>query len=74
MNGRPTWLMACCLFIAIVGCGGAHEREVLVIEKTKTYHREGCPPVQMAKAEEMTLSEARRRDFKACLICTPDRE
>jgi hypothetical protein len=74
MNGRQVWLMACCLSIAISGCGGAHERKVLVIEKTKTYHREGCPPVQMAKTEEVTLSEAKAMKFKACPICTPDRE
>ena len=67
-------MIVCSLMIGAAGCGATHSHEVMAIEKTKMYHREECPPVHMAKAEEMTVSEARARKFKPCPICNPDSE
>ena len=63
-----------CILIGFSGCGGARAREVAVIEKTRTYHREECAPVRMAKTEEMTITEAKARNFTPCPICKPDSE
>lgn len=65
-------LLLACMLIVLHGCGRAHVREVAVIEKTRTYHREDCAPVHMAKAEEMTVAEAKAKNFKPCPICKPD--
>jgi hypothetical protein len=46
--------------------------EVVVIEKTKTYHREGCPPTNMAKTTIMTVAEAKADNDKPCPGCKPD--
>lgn len=67
-------LTVSCMLIGFAGCGSAHGREVMVIGKTRTYHRQECAPVHMAKAEEMTVSEAKARHFKPCPVCKPDSE
>jgi len=67
-------LTVSCMLIGLAGCGGAHAHEVAAIEMTKTYHRQECTPVHMAKAEEMTVNEAKARNFKPCPICKPDSE
>jgi methylphosphotriester-DNA--protein-cysteine methyltransferase len=46
--------------------------EVVVIEKTKTYHREGCPPTNMAKTKIMTIAEAKADNNRPCPGCKPD--
>ncbi len=60
---------------ALAGCSGrVGPHEVLVIKKTNTYHREGCPPTNMAKTTVMTASEARSEKFRPCSVCKPDSE
>jgi len=65
-------LAVSCLLLALGSCGNAHIHEVYAIEATKTYHRENCAPVHMAKAECMTIAEAKARNFKPCPVCKPD--
>jgi hypothetical protein len=81
MTGLPGYstrwvisVLAVSLFLGMAGCNSAHVREVVAIEKTRTYHREQCPPVAMAKTEVMTISEARARQLRACPVCKPDSE
>ena len=57
------------------GCSGHLKKgEVLAIAKTKTYHREGCPPTNMAKTTVMTVADAKAEKLKACPGCKPDVE
>ena len=67
-------MLLACMLIVFYGCGGAHVREVAVIEKTRTYHRDDCAPVHMARVEEMTVAEAKAKNFRPCPICKPDSE
>jgi len=55
-----------CAVLTVAGCSRTPT------EKTRTYHREECPPVHMAKGEEMTPAEARARNFRPCPTCKPD--
>ena len=61
-------LMAFCL----PACSGGKKDNVVVIEKTRTYHREACPPVHMAKTQEMTLNQAKGQNLRPCTVCKPD--
>ena len=55
------------------GCSNHVKKgDVVVIEKTKTYHREGCPPTNMAKTTIMTVAEAKTDNDKPCPGCKPD--
>ena len=59
----------------LVGCSAnLKPHEVLVIKKTNTYHREGCPPTNMAKTTIMTVEEAKAEKYKPCPVCKPDSE
>ena len=62
-------LTVSCMLIGFAGCGSAQGHEVMVIEKTKSYHRPECPPVHMARIQEMTVNEAKARHFTPCPIC-----
>ncbi len=62
-------------FSLLLGCSGnLKPHEVLVIKKTNTYHREGCPPTNMAKTTIMTAAEAKAERYKPCPVCKPDSE
>lgn len=61
------------LTITIAGCGRRHENEVLVIEKTKSYHTDRCPRVNMANTRIMTAAEAEAMSCKPCKGCLPDK-
>ncbi len=58
---------------AVSGCSHSGEREVLAIERTKTYHRSTCPPVHMAKTVLMTVSQADTLHLVPCPVCAPNR-
>ena len=65
-------LLAAWLLISAAGCAGAGGDRVIVIEKTKTYHREECPRVKMADVKVMTRDEALALNCQACPDCRPD--
>lgn len=54
------------------GCSGGGDREVLAIEETKTYHRDTCPPVHMAKTIPMTVRQADALQYTPCPVCKPN--
>ena len=56
------------------GCSRDAVKRVVAVKKTGTYHREECPPVNMAKAEVMTVGEAKRENLKPCKVCKPDQD
>jgi hypothetical protein len=58
--------------VAIPGCGKSSAREVAVIEKTKSYHREECAKVKMADAKIEAFTPAIKADYKPCPYCKPD--
>jgi len=45
---------------------------VAVIEKTKSYHREGCTKVNMAETTTMSIDSAIARHLKPCPYYRPD--
>lgn len=54
------------------GCSGSSEPEVLAIKRTRTYHRETCSVVRMAKTTPMTLAQANAFHFTPCPACKPN--
>ena len=62
------------LFVPLIvaSCAQGRAKEVIAIRKTATYHRVGCPPVNMAKTEVMTVVEARHEHLRPCVVCKPD--
>ena len=62
------FLMTLC---ALAGCG-KNPNEVVVVEKTKSYHTEDCQKVMMAKTESMPREEAQKMNCKPCGDCKPD--
>ena len=60
------------LVTALSGCSAGSHGEVLAIEKTGTYHRPGCPLVNMAKTTPMSVAEAKAEKLKPCPGCKPD--
>jgi len=73
MKRTPNVLIAILVLpLLFVACSGGNEKEVVAIEKTGTYHRPGCPLVNMAKTTLMTVAEARADHLKPCPECKPD--
>ena len=63
------------MLMLLISCSGRlGPHEVLVIKKTDTYHREGCPPANMARTTIMTAAEAKAEKFKPCPVCKPETE
>ena len=60
------------IILLFAGCGQKRHDEVLVIEKTKSYHIDECPRVNMADTKFMTIAEAKALNCKACPGCKPD--
>lgn len=61
----------------IAGCSGGSGnagsgREVVTIEKTKSYHTGACLRVCMARTRTMTIGEAKALGLKPCPGCKPD--
>lgn len=59
------------MLCALAGCG-KNPDEVVVIEKTKSYHTEDCPKVMMAKTEDMRREAAQKMNCQPCKDCKPD--
>jgi hypothetical protein len=59
------------VLLAFFSCG-RKPNEVVVVEKTKSYHTEECPKVMMAKTEIRPREEAQRMNCKPCKDCKPD--
>lgn len=65
-------LYVCALFLLLLlGCRSA-DRNVVVIEETRTYHLASCPRTKMANTEIMTIAEARSLHYRPCSACRPD--
>ena len=60
------------LLLLFSACSRGNGKEVVAIEKTGTYHRAFCPPVNMAKTKLMTVAEAKAEHLKPCPVCKPD--
>lgn len=58
--------------VAASGCLASGDRDVLAIERTKTYHTHACPPVHMAKTVSMTAARADALHFIPCPVCKPN--
>jgi len=63
------WTLLMTVILA-AGCRD-HSQDVVVIEKTGSYHTEECPRVKMAYTEIMPLSQAVALHFKPCPKCKP---
>jgi hypothetical protein len=59
------------LTVLWTGCRD-HSRDVVVIDKTGSYHTEACPRVKMAYTEIMPIEEAHALHLKPCPKCRPD--
>ncbi len=71
---KKSFVLVVVLFVlsALSGCSTAHDREVIAVGKTGSYHRPGCFLIQMAKGTPMTVAEARAEKLKPCPGCKPD--
>ncbi|MEW6511023.1 MAG: hypothetical protein AB1428_08710 [Bacteroidota bacterium] len=57
---------------AISGCSRSSPRAVVAIERTHSYHRPTCPPVNMARTVMVTLEDAKAKKLTPCPLCHPD--
>ena len=57
----------------LLGCIESRQNEVVVVEKTKTYHTDKCLRVNMANIKWMRREEVKAMNFKACPGCQPDK-
>lgn len=62
------------LVVMFVGCGPRFDDKVVVIEKTRSYHRPTCSQVIMARASFGTRDEAKRKGYVPCPYCQPDKD
>jgi len=58
--------------VLLSGCCPKFDERVMVIEKTRTYHRSTCAQIMMARATEETRTEAREKGYRPCQYCRPD--
>jgi hypothetical protein len=69
---RRVALLAAGVILLSSGCGSTSQDKVLVVERTRSYHRATCPRVNMAYTLAMTREEAQALDCKPCPDCRPD--
>lgn len=62
-----------CLLAMLTSCNESPARSVVVVEKTKSYHREGCPKLNMPETTTMSIDSATARHLRPCPYCKPDR-
>ena len=77
MKQRSDLLLIVSLFTTVLlfsSCENKSNTQVVIIEKTKTYHRANCPQVNMAKVEFVSLGDAKQKGMKPCLNCKPDKQ
>jgi len=60
------------LFILWASACAPEPDQVVVIEKTKSYHTQDCPKVMMADTKMMSKEEAKKLDCHPCKDCRPD--
>ena len=63
--------MLIALLSVSTGCRD-HHRDVVVIEKTGSYHTDKCPRVNMANTEIMPIDQAEALHMKPCPNCKPN--
>ena len=59
--------------VLMAGCASRGPNDVVVIEKTRSYHTDECPRVNMAFTRIMSREEAKSLNCKPCPGCQPDR-
>ena len=69
---RKARLLALICLLCFPGCAGSGERNVVVIARTNTYHKENCARVRMAHTRMITVDEARALNYEPCPGCHPD--
>lgn len=69
---KSALLMLILLFL-FSSCGPKFDEKVVVIEKTRIYHRPMCSQVMMARATCETRAEAKEKGYRPCPYCLPDR-
>ena len=57
----------------LTGCSNRTSDYVYVIERTNTYHKKSCAPVNMAKTVMMTETKARQLHYHPCPACEHDK-
>jgi hypothetical protein len=67
---RNAYIIIVLLFL--MSCEHEGSREVVVIEKTRSYHMPKCSKVMMADTKKLSIAEARRLQFHPCPYCNPD--
>ena len=67
-------VLLCVSALNLLGCSSKSQRQVVVVEKTKSYHTTNCPRVYMANVRYMTRDEAIATNYKPCPGCKPDSE
>jgi len=65
---RTALLLFMMLFVS---CGAREPETVVVIEKTKTFHRDNCARVRMANTTTVSVTDATAHGMKPCPHCKP---
>ncbi len=74
MSRRFLLILIACALLPLAGCTRSSPRAVAAIARTRSYHREECRRVFMARTVVMTAHEAVARHYAPCPICKPDTE
>ncbi|MFI5253254.1 MAG: hypothetical protein ACHQQQ_12585 [Bacteroidota bacterium] len=56
----------------LMGCTHYPPKEVVVIERTTSYHRPECSKVMMARTKYVPLTPDISRSYKPCPYCKPE--
>jgi methylphosphotriester-DNA--protein-cysteine methyltransferase len=67
-------LQTLALVVMFASSGSSLDNKVVVIEKTRAYHRPTCSQVVMARVIVETRDEAKRKWYSPCPYCQPDRD
>ncbi len=59
--------------LLMTSCARKFDEKVVVIEKTRSYHRPNCGQVIMARGTVVSREDAQVKNFRPCPYCQPDR-
>lgn len=61
------------IVLLFASCGNTRDDQVVVVEKTKSYHRANCGKLHMAHSTTISVADAIAQHLRPCPYCKPDK-